>query len=1039
MNISDPVIQQEVVSIDLKNGINQNEEPTSVDWTKYFTRVDNVDFDKVGVLAKRQGTSFLAGPGGVAESYRLLDLPDGVGLIGRLGGINHLLESGSTLVTKIEASKFKVDIRTIASTRSAVAAGSTAPSTISGYCQTDLYNVVVYVTPSKTGGVTSLFEIIVCDRYSNNIIRRWLYTSFASAPTLRLVCVDGRYLHFYETEAGGALVAGKFFQIDVGGVLPFSSGAISPTLVTLAGVDVIADAVAISGASVMLSIVGRLQKFNTAGTSVLTGTVAGFSIPNPASGIATDGSNFYVVGRTGANQVLLTVNSAFTTTRTATTTLVSGSDSRVAVNPATGFCLVLVYSTVTSTSSQTYPRINVHGAASGDTVLSTPGVIRGWVEASLPFWSTIDSQFYCALSSVMLANNGASPSNDTIANACVLVQITPSTVPTDRRPAAVLGGYNVTVGTNAPNGTMSSPFYPHKATINTLESALYVCTAAINSTGSVAIDLNKLSYFRPDGVSSTNAIIGGGFVSYYDGDRPTEQGWLSGASCFVSDTGAGSGIPAGTRSYMIVYEYKHLDGSSRFSRTSRPSNITLGTARDVLLEAIPPDVSKDDIQTGQQKHVMNIYRTTAGGIEFYLVFSGNFNGSGQIYQYTDTMSDTALLSQPRLFRQPLISGTAKDRYHALSTPCVVKHKDRVWFCNRSEVYFSSFDVDGEQTWFNPEFKIPIPEGQGPIVGLASLNGSLVVFKQSDIFVIDGDGPPENGGSGLEFSPPRRLQTEFGCIDQRSIIQVPDAVMFRSSRGFEMLSRNFSVSFAGENISNTASQYPYTGGCTIDRQHGNIIFVVGASQGTDVGAEAILQDTKLLVYNISAGAWSVWDTGYDVQDVLFTGVTIGGVEAQRLVLLQSGKDTLTYANSSTFQDTVPAGTTYQSMAIETGSIRANSIQDRILCSQLLLLVKNKTNHDLHISAAYDGSESFGDEQVFEADYWVGQEIRQIIYQVVRTDVQSIRFRITETAPSDPLTYPVGTGEGPQILDLAVKLGKVGGGAQLGWESTINNEV
>lgn len=1026
-NVATAVIEQEVVSINLKNGLGEQEEPSSIDWTQFMTKADNCDFRDIGVIKKRPGTSIIQN-GSSGLGYHLVELPDGIGSVDLSGQLRHLNEAVGTFQVKGTVGTFKVETQTIASNRNVSSATAVDVSTLSAFAITDKYRVVAYQGPTRVSGSNPVYDIVLQDIYSNNIVRRWTYTAHVAAPSLRMVSVDGSILHVYVSEESGGLTAGIFFRIDTN-ALP-SNGTLTPTTVTLTSTQVIVDVVALPGSSVVVHFNGVLERFNTAGTSTQTGTAT----ITTTQGIATNGSDLFIVGRNATNQVLKTLNSSFATTRTALSGLIANSVSRVAVDPVSNTCMLLIYRAVPTTSTVAYPMATLYRPTAAATTLTSIRDIRGWCEASLPFWSPSSGSFYVAMSSKMSGNSGASPSNDTIGNACCLINLG-SLFGDQREPVAVLGGYNTSISFNADSGSILSPCYPHRpATDDTASGRLmYVCSTAVNSTGSIAIDVNKIYLYKPSGISSVKNVVGGACVNYYDGDAPTELGWVNGVSCFVTSSGAGT-VPAGVRSYCVVFEYKHMDGTSRFSRTSRPSSIVLGSANNVLVEAIPPDVTKDQVQTQSQKHVMNIYRTSAGGTEFYLVFSGSFSGSSQVYSYTDSMTDITLLSQPRLFRQPLIAGSPKDRYHALSTPCLIRHKDRLWYCNKSEVYFSSFDVDGETAWFNPEFKIPIVEGVGDIVGLASLNGSLVVFKENDVFIVDGDGPPENGGTGMEFSPPRRLQTEFGCIDQRSIIQAPDCVMFRTSRGIELLNRNMNIVFAGDRVSKITDAYPYTGGCTIDRSIGAALYVVGQS----LSSLGFLTGTKIIAYNFQSNAWSTWTTSYDVQDLAYSKVTISGSEQKRVVLLASNSQLVTYLNPSIFQDNGASGTVYESISIETGSVRAGSLQDRILCTQLLLLVKNNTNHDIHISAAYDGSAVFEDEQVFEADQWVGQEIKQIIYQVVRTDLQSIRFRIVETAPSDATTYPVTTGEGPQILDLAVKVGKVGGGAQLGWESTINSD-
>lgn len=1026
MTITSPSpIDMELVDIGLKKGLNEHERPESLDWQQYLTTCLNVSYDDYGCMQKRPGlVRFVSNS---QSTIKALRLSKGFGRLS-LSERNTVSlldydEVDGVYVEKLQIPKYHVTQETISSW------SSDGGSELCSIVVTDLYKVMVTRTLVEAGSPEYFFNIVYVDKLSSNIIRSYVYSPSPDVNILRAVVATGNTVHFYSGERG--LVANRFFQITT----PLAaSGVINPATTVLASTSPIVDCCSYQGGSVVLHSNGSIQRFDSLGASVSSGSLGA---ETSYTGIDTFGSNFFTVGINGAGTDFFRKISNGTYGLVEVATIAHGGTTgelRVAVDPTSSRCVVLVYRSLATVSAIVQANCEMYTVSPGDASLVLYNNIPGWVEASLPFWK--EGIFYVLLANKMSGNNGATEIVNTIANSVCLVQLPffgTSFGDYGFRAECVVDRYIANIAPNDSNGSMNwtNFSYPHRPVSDPFSTQIYVATNNIVSSGSVSFDLCVLEPGKADVYQANDNVFGfGGYGCYYDHWRPVELGFVSAPSVYVDDTGVAGNVNTGLHSYSAIYEYKCFDGASRYSRTALPSSLTLAANRQVDVTVSVPPVGLSPLGSKHDKTVVRVYRTTAGGTVMYLIGSFQVTSTVDQISFVDNTSDTDLIAKPQLIRQPLINGAARDRYHTLSPTCLVKHNDRVFYANGESVFYSSFLVDGEAPWFNPSFTILVHGGTGPITGLASVDGVLVVFKKDSVFMIDGDGPPENGGNGTEFSTPRRIQSEFGCVDQRSILPIPDGLLFRSVRGIEALGSNARIKFVGENVSQTVDSHPYTLGAVFDRREGRAMFLLASDKEED---RHIYSGSMIVVLDMTTGAWATWQPAVELQDIVYAEVE--QISSQP-TLMYLGTDftwceaaDIRIDNSTPIASPTHAGA-YVPMVLETARIRGSSLQDRLYCTNFYVLAENLNNHDLKVYVAYDsGDYEPLDTFTFEADHWVGEDIKQIDFQVPRPECQSIRFKIEDSAPSELSSYPVLEGRGPRILGMAVKLGKIGGGAKL----------
>jgi hypothetical protein len=1056
------VVEKQLVDIELKSGINQAERAELLDWVKSLTNVENLVPDN-SALKRRPGAVNYFGDGTTCNNRRFINIQDGLGMVDTSNQLTTVIEGAGTTRTHGSLADFSVSSKAIGSLSdpdmavfvpTVLSTYSSAPSAVG---VTADYEVAMF--PHSTyAGSPSDYVIVIKDRESGNIVRRYQIGETCSYECewmrATFCIVAARYIHVYYNTLSAEDHC-RFFQIDTQS-LPTSLSGTSTVALAIAAGNRIAGCCVSSDHNYSYVITENasggtslLQKFNTSGASV-----GSLSLVNwRATGIASsENGSEYLAGytTTAAYQIKKITNLTVTSTHSSAIAIPAAGvepTPRISVDE-TGNCYYTAFENVTY-GSNVMAACRVMYMANGGS-LTNVGLIPGWNEMSTPVCFDVDHHY------MVLGKNpsqaGTTASREDL-GAMVVINLADydsglgGGTAVRWRPVAVLDDYVGLTATSYSKGACYTiPHTPHVEWYWDAEEESYArsynmyCITGHKATAtSVSYNIHRLNYLDVTDIYSANGLISGGVMQSFDGDELGELGFVDMPAIGASDSGSGT-LAAGTRAYVAVFEYTDSAGNTHLSRVSPICSFTgngTGTSIQVSWCAISQHFSDSVLSSGSvaryTKVNARIYRTVNGGNQYYLLTTIRACNSSQALfdTYADTVSDATLASRPVMYRHPGSLGTALDRYYAPASRCMTRHKDRVFVAKGSNVYFSSYAVDREAPWFNPAFYINVPGGTGDITALATMDGRLVVFKRDGIWVIDGDGPPENGGSGTEFSVPARILTEFGCITQRSVVVTPDGIMYRSTRGIEMLTRGLQVVWIGERVSDDVDSMPFTNGSCFDRINGRVIFSLSEDGTTDADTvQAGVGGTpcRFLSLDIKTGSWSKWNLRFTnvAYDVAFAKVSYGSKTDN--VFLQTNK--LMVLDESVGYDTNDHATyTVETGVIETGWVKIKSNQERIRVSDLLVLAKYLSNHDVKISVAYDYSDTYEHSATWTPAMMEDWELEQIEFQVPRQAVMAARFKIEIMTPTDPTNYPIGDGRGAEILGLSVRLGPRGGGAKV----------
>ena len=1052
-----PEIEKQLVDINFSKGLNEAVRPEHMDWTNGLKAASNVNFDEPGHGRVRNGVQPFFGLDSEGNSYgpvyRLLPTNDGLGFVGKDWRMYHVDEGTLRIQPQALLPDFSVEPTVVSSWPDA-----SSQSRVIGTCMTGTYRVLLHST-SASGQDDGRTSLVIVDRYSNCVVRSYQIPGEQVLGSSVCMClVGGQYVHVYVGSylAGSGVTVVYQFDLDA---LPQSL----PSKLGLSNDHRVVGCVGMATSSVVLMENGWMSRVSTTPAEIGTAQATGFAMPG---GIDADASgSIYVSGVTATPRKMMKVyNSLLTLTRTVTgtaTDIAATEMVRIAVG-SSGSATLVSYHAV----SDGLFVAQVDTCGTSDTNFTRVIDCPNWGENSLPFCLPNNQKFYVAWQKEVREENvdTATVTKDQVAGAVVVVCLSDLTwngYGKSLRIAAALDSYQdapVAHAAGHANVSPQRPFYYNGFTTGGVPISdffgLTIGGAMRSTFGSVAFEFRELRCFDVSSVGADVTTVSGGIVQSYDGLAAQEYGFVD-TPFIKTDAQAGAtAMTPGRRSYVAVFEFKDLAGRSHFSRCSLVSTSVVSSGGQTEVTVSVPTVTNhqrthnyfvDPSGSWRNGTVVRIYRTVSGGTQYHLLTESavdGYVGTSCTFVYTDTTPDASLESKPLLYRQPGTSGTALDRYHAVAGRQSIRFKDRIMYFRGNSVFYSSFSVDGESGWFSPVMKTIVDDGHGLITGLSQMDGVLVVFKRNNIFLIDGDGPPENGGSGLEFSPPRRIMTEYGCVDSRTILTTPNGIMFRSSRGLEILKRSMQVEFLGDRVNRTVDANPYVGGAAFDRSTSRCVWLMGNQAADSRALLSTAGNGVAVVYEVNTDTWTTYTLyptagyGKPFTDVAYLPVRLGSLDTsprERLFFSDAGLGTIQgriWREVATKRDVVPTESgninVFIPVTMETGWVKATSKQERIRVSDLLVCGLRSEDFTLTVDYAKDYVPSYSNAASWGPSVTSALTFVQLEAQPPRELCQAMSFRVVT---SDPTPTSFGNGSQLDIFGLSVRVGVKGGGAKV----------
>ncbi len=533
----------------------------------------------------------------------------------------------------------------------------------------------------------------------------------------------------------------------------------------------------------------------------------------------------------------------------------------------------------------------------------------------------------------------------------------------------------------------------------------------------------------PVAVVGQCACIASGVPSFFDGKTVIELGSLEVAelASAAADAGAGS-LSSGIYKYKLVREVHDNSGTVHYSAPSAAKTITgvSGQSAIVTYYNLGLTTAQDAENLYPITIVNALYRTLVNGDTYYRLTvlptftTGVYNSptTTTVVSVTDTTSDATLATYPQLYTTGTIDGDGRtvsssailDNVCPPSAKYTIAHFGRFWLAGTPDdtIWYSKKVVPLEGPGFNEALTIDAFEG-GRTTGIASDGERLLIFKQSGVWQVYGDGA-DDAGNGATLSAPKKL-TDLGCTNSRSIVATPVGVFFQSPRGIFFISKGgIEVAFVGEDVR--------------DKTDGQTI--VTATFHPNTNRVHFSRSSDELVYDIDRRSWSVFK--YFVDDSasnMYAGPLVACVnDGVYEMVMPIATDNYYYElveDSTHYTDSYASSAgTFVPMTIETGWLRLGEVQGYQRVSRVQVLGEKHTAHAMTMTEYTDYKTASNNTETRQSSAISSGRPEQFEFGVLVQRCQALKVKLTDSEFGT-----VGTGKGCTIASL-VLLGNVNRG-------------
>jgi hypothetical protein len=513
---------------------------------------------------------------------------------------------------------------------------------------------------------------------------------------------------------------------------------------------------------------------------------------------------------------------------------------------------------------------------------------------------------------------------------------------------------------------------------------------------SVSLNFNTPAYSVEIG---SNLNLSGGFLTGYDGVKPTEQEFhLWPEDVTITNTSNGGGMAFQDYFYSVTYEWTDGQGNLFRSAPSIPLETTIiagtaitftGTAAinttsvtvssttglvvgQIITDSTAPAsiqpgtvitkivglvitislptiaaLAGDTLQTtdtGTASLVIPtlrltakpnvrivIYRWSTANQVYYQVTSISSpllnNPAVDTVSYTDSLPDAAIVGNVLLYT----TGGVVENIAPPSTQITALFKSRLFLLDAEDtnlLWYSKQVIESTPVEMSDLFTIfvaptiGVSQSTGPILSLGAMDDKLIIFKKDAAYYITGTGP-DNTGANNDFSDPIFVAGTVGCANQKSIILIPNGLMFQSDKGIWLLDRSLGTSYIGAPVEDF----------TVNSTVLSAVSVPGTNQ-----VRFTLDSGVTLMYDYYAQQWG-------------TFVNIPGVSS----VLYNNLHTYLRSDGSVFQETPGLyldNTTPTVISLTTSWFNITGLQGYQRAYQYYLLGSYLSPHLLQVQTSYD---------------------------------------------------------------------------------------
>jgi len=512
-------------------------------------------------------------------------------------------------------------------------------------------------------------------------------------------------------------------------------------------------------------------------------------------------------------------------------------------------------------------------------------------------------------------------------------------------------------------------------------------------------------------------LLAGGVPACYDGVRCYELGFhYPPVIEAITLNNAGGQSGDGTYSVVAVYEWLDARGVFHQSMPSNPMSVTISAGTDtaviVVTYAMLSLTERCDTANAVSPVQVSIYRTVADGEIYYLdrTFPNEPTDPNQT-SYLTSIKDDDLETHTKLYT----TGGVLEHVQPPACKHIIQHNNRLWMISSDDPEFLWASKLNRGAGGMPGFALDLivrTDTDGPCTALASLDATLIIFKERSIFALAGEGPNDLGADS-DMGAPRKISVAVGCVDARTVASIPAGVVFRAHDGIYLLGRDLGVSRISDAVEDYLTETDTVTSAVQVDQDSLVLFTVERTS-----------DSSILAYHYAIGEWTVWWIPATDEDgsVASPGAAVcKRDELYRYHLLRDDG----YTVHLDYSTGVDSNGLYYGYTVSSPWISMAGIQGYERVQFVGVQGTYVSPHTLTVSLYSDHDDSDVHVTTYSLDVSQIESLRQNLVEaiqchVVNQDCRAIRVQIAVQPIGDPMT-PVGVGRGVRLESLALEVG------------------
>jgi hypothetical protein len=403
--------------------------------------------------------------------------------------------------------------------------------------------------------------------------------------------------------------------------------------------------------------------------------------------------------------------------------------------------------------------------------------------------------------------------------------------------------------------------------------------------------------------------------------------------------------------------------------------------------------------TNKENISLVLYRTKVNGSVFYRCIPtlAPYLNNTKEFQVTikDSYSDAEIEANEQLYT----TGGEVENIAPPAFSSIQFYKNRLMGIpkdNKNQIWYSKQAIDGYGLEFNDSFVLNVNAPGGEVSGAGVLDEKFIIFKKNQIYYMLGEGPNLMGLQN-DFTPTQLINADTGCVENNSIINIPEGLMFKSEKGMYLLNRSLGVEYVGAAVEQF-NEY-------------NIISakLMKSIQQVRFG----LSNGMIMTYDYFHKQWGFYQG---------TGDSITQNDAEIVngdyhILSSTGimkKESTDYTDYRTVTGAQVA--TYIPISLDTGWLSFAGLESFQRIYKAILMGDYRSNHLLSIQVYYDFDESYFDTISIDDTRPVpSQNTYEYRLFMPRQKCTSIRFKIVESQ------FLTTIGEGLKLSSISFEVG------------------